>query len=169
MTARALLAAALLLLAGVACSGQNSQYREDYPFSLPPEFPVASSDDEVALRAAVNAVLSAPEWSEAAAHPDSWEFSGIAVLTRNGERAGVYGDADFAALVSLPGPLTFIRCGQSETWQREGGPPFRLGGLHVRLMDGDDGPWQALPLNTDGELPSLREIQEYTGSVNACP
>ena len=48
---------------------------------------------------------------------------------------------------------------RAETWQREGGPPFRLGGLHVRLMDGDALPWQVLPLDVRGKCRVLRRYE----------
>ena len=57
---------------------------------------------------------------------------------------------------------------RAETWQREGGPPFRLGGLHVRLMDGDSLPWQVLPLDVRGEMPGIEEIRRYVIGFEPC-
>ena len=148
---------------------ESPDSNEPYPFSLTPEFPVASSGDEAALRAASVAFLGSPEWNGPGVLISGWEFADVAALTRNGQRVGVYGDVAFPSPVTLAGEMTFIRCGQNETWRREGGPPFRMGGLHVRLLDGEDGPWFVLPLNADGEMPSLRDVAEYTGSANPCP
>lgn len=166
MTVRALLTAVVLLVTAAACSGQPS---EPYPFSQTPEFPVASVEDEAALLAAVTAFLGSPEWTDQGTHLEGWGFSGVAALTRNGQRVGVYGDAAFPSPVTLAGEITFVRCGQAETWRATAGPPLRIGGLHVRLPDGEDGPWFVLPLNADGEMPSLRDVEEYTGSGNPCP
>ena len=141
---------------------------EPYPFSLTPEFPVASAEDEAALRAAVNAFLTDTEWSETYKGSEDWDFRDVAVLTIVGGRVGVYGDVAFPAPVSRDGSLTFIRCGRAETWQREGGPPFRLGGLHVRLMDGDAFPWQVLPLDVRGEMPGIEEIRRYVIGFEPC-
>ena len=166
VTVRALLVVAVFLVAWAACSGQTS---EPYPFSQTPEFPVASSGDEAALRVALAAFLDSPNWTGQGAHLESWGFSDVAALTRNGQRVGVYGDAAFPSPVALTGEMTFVRCGQAENWRVEAGQPLRIGGLHVRLLDGEDGPWFALPLNADGELPSLRDVEEYTGSADPCP
>ena len=141
---------------------------EVYPFSLTPELPVANESDEAALRTIAAAFLAAPEWADVASHPGAWNFADVAVLTRNGIRAGVYGDVAFAEPVSLPGPVAFVRCGAVEGWEREEGPPFHLGGLRIWLLDGEDGPYNVLPLNADGELPTLREVEAYTGRTAAC-
>ena len=166
VTARALLAVVVFLVTGAACSGQAN---EPYPFSLNPEFPVASSDDEAALRTVAAAFLDSPDWTGPGVHISGWEFAEVAALTRNGQRVGVYGDVAFPSPVALAGEMTFVRCGQAETWRNGVGPPLRIAGLHVRLLDGGGHPWYALPLNADGELPLLRDVAEYTGSANPCP
>ena len=165
---RALLAM-LVLLTAAACSGGNGLLDKEYAHPLTPEFPQATDHDATFLRQTVNAFLATPEWSEIATHLEGWGFADVAALTRNGQRVGVYGDAAFPSPVTLAGDMTFVRCGQAETWRAEAGPPLSIAGLHVRLLDGEDGPWFVLPLNAGGELPSLRDVEEYTGSGNPCP
>ncbi len=157
-----------VLLAGIACFGQDTRSEEKNLLPLTPEFPKATAKDVASLRVAVGAFLAAPEWAVTSADLDGWDFSEIASLTRDGERVGVYGDVAFPVPVSREGPLTIMRCGSAETWQREGGSSFPLGGLHVRLMDGDVVPWQVLPLNSRGERPGFEEMRTYIIGFQPC-
>ena len=82
---------------------------EPYPFSLTPEFPVDSAEDEAALRAAVKAFLTDTEWSETYKGSEDWDFRDVAVLTIIGGRVGVYGEVVLPAPESRDGPLAFTR------------------------------------------------------------
>ncbi len=129
---------------------------------------MAAGDSEV-LAAALREFLASPRWAELSVHTGGWDFRTVAVLTQDGTRVGVYGDAYFDGPVSLTGPLTFVRCEQPETWRLEGGGAFRMSGFHVRLLDGADAPYHILPLNDEGGLPSLGDIRHFTGASAPCP
>ena len=93
----------------------------------------------------------------------------MAVLTRRGVRIGVYADVAFKGPpLPVPGPLRFIRCGQVETWELEKGE-FRLSGLRIWLLDGEQGPHLVLPRNQYDLLPGWAEIQEFVPHPVECP
>ena len=161
--------AMLVLLAAAACTGENGRADGGYSLPLTREFPSVAAGDPEALAAALRDFLASPPWVDRSAPTGDWDFQTIAVLTRDGARAGVYGDALFDAPVALKGPLTFVRCGRPETWRLEGGGSFLLSGFHVRLLDGAAAPHHVLPLNDEGELPSLGDIQHFTGAADPCP
>ena len=91
----------------------------------------------------------------------------IAALTRRGVRIGVYGDVRFERQVSLAGPIEFIRCGQTETWEAKG-EKLKLGGLRIWLLDGESQPYNALPMNQYGDLPRLQEVQSFVATPVDC-
>ena len=125
--------AMLVLLAAVACSGENSRADGGYSLPLTREFPGVAVGDPEVLAAALMDFLASPQWADLSVHTGDWGFQTIAVLTRDGARAGVYGDALFDAPVALKGPLTFVRCKRPETWRMEGGGSFYLSGVPCPL------------------------------------
>ena len=89
-------------------------------------------------------------------------------LTRNGIRVGVYGDVVFPVGTSLPGNLTFIRCGVAETWQQDEGRLTYLGGLRISLLDGKAGPYNVLPLDPGAEHIDGQEMLEPGRDTDGC-
>lgn len=168
VAAAIVLAVSVLLVTGRAPFGRDAigaRFEEDHLFSSVPEFPSANQDDHAALGGIAAAFLESPEWSEVGVSPGSWSLADIAALTRRGVRIGVYGDVRFERQVSLAGPMEFIRCGQAETWK---GEKLSLGGLRIWLLDGEEKPYNVLPVNEYGDLPRLQEVQSFVAAPVAC-
>ena len=144
---------------------RGSGFNEAYPFTLAPEFPSATGPDEQRISSVASVFLAGPEWSEI---PAEWQIIDTAVLTTGGVRTGIYGEVKFEPQVSLPGPLGFIRCDSLQFWKRDDGKEIKIDGLQFWLLDGKNDPYQVLPLNSNGDLPTLQDIQAFTGSSAEC-
>ncbi len=112
--------------------------------------------------------LSGPDWGNVSSYP-GWEFEGIDVLTLGGQRIGIHAKVIFGETISMPGTLAFVRCGSAETWKRKGPRTIAMRGVLVQLMDGDTRPWQVLPLDGDGRVPSAEDMRSYVTGFEPCP
>ena len=156
----ALLVAGFFIWLAVGELREDTQRLEEYPFSLTPEFPSLGQSDVEALRSAALTYMSLPQWTSI---NSNWNIVDTDVLTKGGTRIGTSASLEFDLRVSLVGPLQFFRCGVVEIWNTSNGGAFNIYGVQIWLLDGRAEPYRALPLNTDGLLPTKRDIQEFTG------
>ena len=158
----------VLLTAGKTTLLNNTRTDEEHPFPMKSEFPTADKSDETALNDITSAFLETSIWSRTSNSGRDWTFTDIAPLTRKGVRIGVYGAVRLESSVSVYGPVDFIRCGQTETWE-PGEAKLRIGGLYIWLLDDQQQPYHLLPRDHTGDLPRLEEIQALVQSPVGCP
>ncbi len=161
------LTAAVLLVTGLVQLQRNA-FDEAPPFSSISEFPSTDEADRAAMTELAAAFLESAEWSGKGISAEGWSLADVAPLTRRGERIGVYADIRFERQLWLSGPLQFIRCGQDETWEAPSGE-FTLGGIVIWLLDWESQPYNVLPLNRNGELPKLRDVESFVTAPADCP
>ena len=160
----------LLIIAVPACSSGGSGWDREYELSVEPEFPTVSRMDADSIQATAEDFLASPQWAGIVGS-QKWDLSDVSVLTRNGIRVGIGGNAVFDDAVGASGNLTFVRCGQEETWSPdpEEDQMIEMGGLHFRMLDRNGRIYHALPMNRDGALPSMEDIRYFAGATpHAC-
>ena len=117
---------------------------DNYPLPLSSEFPVPEKKDGESLKVAVASAL--------ALNPERLGVDGIAVLTREGERAGASGLVLDETPVQLHENTTFVVCGSQVSLPKQDQTTAPLG-FYVALLDGESTPYHLLPLDENGAFP----------------
>ena len=148
----------------------TSGFDAEYSVSVVREFPAVSGADVAHLRGIADEFLAEPQWVEVADEVRSPGVVSVSVLTLHGVRIGKRGNVQFEGEVVLAGPLEFVRCGRAETWDwpPETDRTFGVTGLHIHILDSTPIPYQILPLDQEGNPPSMDDVRHFTGSSAPC-
>ena len=128
---------------------------ENYPFTLPSEFPLTNNEDADNLESVVLQFLTAPAWQAKGYGELKVLLDPIEPLTRNGNRVGVTGIWNFGQSMDMPEGATMLLCGERVVIAPGTLSGVAINGLRIDLLDGQSQPYSIVPI-----LPIETELEE---------